>query len=557
MLVRRTLAAIGCAGSFLSIYGCGALTSADSTASTADHSSLKQMPDGVQQSTGSEPVELCHIPPGNPHQRHTIVVSGNAVRAHLAHGDSLGPCTDGAGAGDADGDGVPDDVDDCPGTPQGDDVYDDGCTVIVLEADAGPDVTVWEGETVTVTGAGRVLAGEHDVADLTFVWEQLDGAPADYEGISPNLSVFTEGAFGGLTFRLTVSTLDGWESSTDECVLTVLQPHVTGVAAAKWHNALHWEDNVVTPWGWNRHGQTGDGSEVRDVVSMDVSGTSTWFAKTDGTVWTFGTNILSNSSVPVQVAGVTDVVQVAALSQGAMFLKRDGSVWGVSDAANRQCELGDRPHPGETGVIGPIQIPDLPVNITTVSSGSYHTVALDVEGTAWVWGARFGCTPTAVISDVTAVSAGESNHCLFLLSDGIVWAVGFNLHGQLGNGTTVSDYSTPTKVLNVADVSAVAAGNRHSLFLKSNGTLWVAGWNHDCQLGLGPNAPVNVTAPTQVDLLDVVHVAGGDTHSVAVLSDDSVWVWGYNNVGQLTGGTFSTLPTTVCTPTPIEFTEHP
>ncbi len=37
-------------------------------------------------------VELCHIPPGNPENAHTIRVSENAVPAHLAHGDTLGPC---------------------------------------------------------------------------------------------------------------------------------------------------------------------------------------------------------------------------------------------------------------------------------------------------------------------------------------------------------------------------------------------------------------------------------------------------------------------------------
>jgi len=554
MFVRRTIAAIGCATCFLSIYGCGALTSTDSI---ADPTSLKKTLDGDEQSGGSESVTLCHVPLRNLHERHTIVVSANAVRAHLAHGDSLGPCSDGAGEADGDGDGVADDVDDCPGTPQGDDVYDDGCTVIVLEADAGLDVTVWEGETITVTGTGRVLAGEYDAADLVFVWEQLDGPPTDHESNSPTLTVFTDGVVGELRFRLTVSTTGGWESASDECVFTVQQPHVTGVAAARWHSALHWEDSVVTPWGWNRYGQTGDGSEVRDVISMDVSGTSTWLAKSDGTVWTFGTNALSDSSAPVHIAGVTDVVQVAALSQGAMFLKNDGSVWGVGHAANNQCELAGEPNTRDTGVVGPLQIPDLPVNITAISSGSYHTIALDADGTAWVWGARFGCTPTAVMDGVTAVSAGESDHCLFLLSDGTVWGMGFNLHGQLGNGTMVSNYRTPTEVLGLTDVSAIAAGNRHSLFLKSDGTLWVAGWNHDCQLGLGRDAPVNVTVPTQVDLLDVVHVAGGDTHSVAVLSDDSVWVWGYNSVGQLTAGTVSTLPTTVCTPMPIEFADSP
>lgn len=37
-------------------------------------------------------VDICHIPPGNPGNAHTINVSVNAIPAHLAHGDFLGPC---------------------------------------------------------------------------------------------------------------------------------------------------------------------------------------------------------------------------------------------------------------------------------------------------------------------------------------------------------------------------------------------------------------------------------------------------------------------------------
>jgi len=35
---------------------------------------------------------ICHIPPGNPDQAHTIRVGAPAVRAHLAHGDRVGEC---------------------------------------------------------------------------------------------------------------------------------------------------------------------------------------------------------------------------------------------------------------------------------------------------------------------------------------------------------------------------------------------------------------------------------------------------------------------------------
>ena len=39
-------------------------------------------------------VEICHRPPGNPDNAHTIRVSENALQAHLDHGDTKGPCPD-------------------------------------------------------------------------------------------------------------------------------------------------------------------------------------------------------------------------------------------------------------------------------------------------------------------------------------------------------------------------------------------------------------------------------------------------------------------------------
>jgi hypothetical protein len=37
-------------------------------------------------------INLCHIPPGNPHNFHTILVSKNAMKAHQDHGDFVGEC---------------------------------------------------------------------------------------------------------------------------------------------------------------------------------------------------------------------------------------------------------------------------------------------------------------------------------------------------------------------------------------------------------------------------------------------------------------------------------
>ena len=41
---------------------------------------------------GAAKVTVCHIPPGNPDNFHSITISENAYAAHLAHGDLAGPC---------------------------------------------------------------------------------------------------------------------------------------------------------------------------------------------------------------------------------------------------------------------------------------------------------------------------------------------------------------------------------------------------------------------------------------------------------------------------------
>ena len=43
---------------------------------------------------GNEPVKICHVPPGNRRNAHTIEVDASAVAAHLAHGDYRGRCDD-------------------------------------------------------------------------------------------------------------------------------------------------------------------------------------------------------------------------------------------------------------------------------------------------------------------------------------------------------------------------------------------------------------------------------------------------------------------------------
>ncbi|MEX0325390.1 MAG: hypothetical protein AB3N33_04810 [Puniceicoccaceae bacterium] len=144
---------------------------------------------------------------------------------------------------------------------------------------------------------------------------------------------------------------------------------------------------------------------------------------------------------------------------------------------------------------------------------------------------------TGAIWDLAAhnASLSTSNHTLYLKGDGTVWATGYNLYGQLGDGTNV-DKSTPFQIPGLTDVVSVTAGLRHSLFVKGDGTVWAAGWNLGGQLGDGTTT--DRSTPVQViGLTDIVKATAAANHSLFLKRDGTVWASGFNLTGQLGDGT--------------------
>ncbi|HYE86413.1 MAG TPA: hypothetical protein VEA16_08665 [Vicinamibacterales bacterium] len=132
--------------------------------------------------------------------------------------------------------------------------------------------------------------------------------------------------------------------------------------------------------------------------------------------------------------------------------------------------------------------------------------------------------------------AGGSAHTVVLKSDGTVWTVGFNAYGNLGDGTSSTSRPTILQVAGLSDVVAIAAGGNHSMALTSTGSLYVWGRNDSGQVGDG--STTHRYAPVQSTLSGVVAIAAGDNHSLALLSNGSVYAWGSNSSGQLgTGNT--------------------
>jgi len=119
--------------------------------------------------------------------------------------------------------------------------------------------------------------------------------------------------------------------------------------------------------------------------------------------------------------------------------------------------------------------------------------------------------------------------------------------GQLGNGVGQADTSQPQR-LSTDVYTAIAAGLKHVLAVRSDGTLWAWGYNNKGQLGVGSTS--NKEVPTQVGTdSDWATVGGGYNFSFGIKTNGSLWAWGENGsygylgIGSTTS--YRTVPTQI------------
>ena len=262
-----------------------------------------------------------------------------------------------------------------------------------------------------------------------------------------------------------------------------------------------------------------------------------------------GTNTSSNIPKTINYPNGTNFVSFSEGNNYSLGLSSDGRVYAWGDNTNGQ--LGDGTNVSE---LTPTQVTGLSDHrIIQVSCAGGSGMALCDDGSVYTWGNnQFGvlgisspnassATPCRVasLSNITAIDAGYF-HELALSSSGVVYAWGFNEYGQLGDGTN-SDRSTPVVVsgLSGKTIKAIAAGNWHNLALCTDGTLYGWGHNSSGQVGNGTSGNVIYSAVPVVGLpaKTITAIAAGGNFSAALMSDGTVYDWGYNDNGQLGDGT--------------------
>ena len=147
-------------------------------------------------------------------------------------------------------------------------------------------------------------------------------------------------------------------------------------------------------------------------------------------------------------------------------------------------------------------------------------------------------TPLKIMDGVVDVSAGI-HHALVIKSDGSLWGFGTNETGRLGLGHTSGAIGAwyaandPQKIMD--DVVSVSVDSRGlvSAAIKTDGSLWVWGSNHNGGLGIGSPTPERQVTPIKI-LDDVASVRIFGYIAFAVKTDSTLWVWGTNFRGLAT-----------------------
>jgi alpha-tubulin suppressor-like RCC1 family protein len=120
-----------------------------------------------------------------------------------------------------------------------------------------------------------------------------------------------------------------------------------------------------------------------------------------------------------------------------------------------------------------------------------------------------------------------------------LWLVGDNIYGQLGDSTTTERSSPVQTICGGTNWKQVAAGYAYTAAIKTDGTLWAWGYNILGQLGDSTTTDKSSPVQTIAGGTNWKQVATGYAHTAAIKTDGTLWLWGYNEYGQLGDSTIA------------------
>jgi hypothetical protein len=185
--------------------------------------------------------------------------------------------------------------------------------------------------------------------------------------------------------------------------------------------------------------------------------------------------------------------------------------------------------------------------VASVSAGVANTCAVLTNAAVECWGSNVdgqlgngahtvSARPVRVSlqGNAIGVAVGLAHACA-LMQGGVVQCWGSNANGQLGDGKTV-DSPVPVRVEGLSGfATAIAAGDAHTCALLRSGRIQCWGWNVEGQLGDGTGADSSTPVPV-IGIARAHSIAAAGSDTCAIVGRGSVDCWGSNIYGQLGDG---------------------
>tara|TARA_B100000902_G_C27199855_1_gene858475 strand:- start:49 stop:1239 length:1191 start_codon:yes stop_codon:yes gene_type:complete len=325
-------------------------------------------------------------------------------------------------------------------------------------------------------------------------------------------------------------------------------------------------------WGYNDYGELGHNNRTDYSSPTQISGSWSRYASgghislmvnTSGELYAAGRNeygALGQNSVttpsntgissPVQIPGTTWAsVTTVGQYQGAFATKTNGTLWawGRNSQTESKGVLGQN---NLTDYSSPVQVGSDTTwstssnHLATTGNGSVH--AIKTDGTYWCWGyasagqlgqgeaGTYYSSPVQIPGTTWAYvgTKGPNGGGGAIKTDGTLWMWGYNADGQLAQNNK-TNYSSPRQVPGTT-WSTINTGFRPSIATKTDGTLWTWGNNQHGVLGHNESSPVYRSSPTQVGSgTDWSHGIASAYACFATKTDGTMYAWGYNPSGQL------------------------
>lgn len=284
-----------------------------------------------------------------------------------------------------------------------------------------------------------------------------------------------------------------WLNTGAAAFANLLQPSspVKSLTAGHGFSLLLNQDGTVAVWGENSSGQCNPPAGLDDVASVAAGFGFAMALRSNGTVAVWGDDTSSQCHVP---AGLSTVAGIAAGQHHCLALMNDGTVTAWGDNSLGQCD-----------------VPAGLSQVVRVVAGYNFSLALKADGTLAAWGLDDQGQGTVNDRDgVAEIAAGAAHGVAIRTNDVVI---------SWGCGTSGQGISTPSG----SGVAAIAANGRYSMLLGRDGGVELRG-----ELCHGTNF---IPDPVR----DIVAVAAGYTHCLALRRDGAVAAWGLNGAGQCEG----------------------